>query len=302
MVKPTRNCIPALMLPAMAIMALENTGECIGTLQEAAAEALGLGKNVKVYSGAHDQYCASLGSSAVNPGDILVSTGTAWVIMGISERPVFSDTFISPCPHPCEGLYGNLASLAGLGGSLDWVREHLLPDLGYEDIDRLVFSRFAKNEKLFFIPWLSGAGYPVWNSEAAGGFIGMDFSVKPGDMALAVMEAAVFSVKTAVRDFAKNGFTPRRLTVMGGASRSVSWMALLAAAAGIPVYLTSVVDSCALGAAFIAARGENWFTRYGESFSAAGIKAVTNISPENNFYHAKYEHYIRALDLIQQIY
>ena len=52
-------------------------GAEVGNLTPAAAEALGLSTEVKVYNGAHDQYCASIGrNSALFSAKSLASTGS----------------------------------------------------------------------------------------------------------------------------------------------------------------------------------------------------------------------------------
>jgi sugar (pentulose or hexulose) kinase len=279
------------------------TGECIGRLTPEAAKELGLDEEVKVYSGAHDQYCASLGSGAVNTGDMFISMGTAWVIMAISENPCFSGTYISPCPHPSPGHYGNMISLSAVGNSYQWVRDKYMPQMNYSEIDEKAAILKNKNKKLLFIPWLSGAGYPVWKDRARGGFIGMDFDTGPFDLALAVMESAVFSLKTAIEDFEKNGFTAGRIRLMGGAVKSSVWMKLLATVIDIPVYKVNAADSCALGAAFIAACGEEWFSNYAEA--AKAVVKTEETAPDcanKQFYEEKYRNYTRLLKHVEQIY
>jgi sugar (pentulose or hexulose) kinase len=281
---------------------LTKTGICIGCLTSEAALELGLNENTKVYNGAHDQYCASLGSGAVNAGDMLISTGTAWVIMAVSENACFSDTFISPCPHPSPGLYGNMISLSAAGNSYQWIRDKFLPQLNYFEIDGKASAVRDKNKKLFFIPWLSGAGYPVWKDKARGGFIGMDFDTGPFDMALVIMESGAFSVKKALEDFEQNGFSMERIKIMGGAIKSSAWMELLTVIIGRPVYKMNVTDSCALGAAFIAACGEGWFTNYGEAAKTLKSEKVERDYRHGDFYEEKYRNYKKLLKHIEQIY
>jgi sugar (pentulose or hexulose) kinase len=278
------------------------TGGLVGTLRIQAADDLGLTTAVKVYNGAHDQYCASLGCGAVNAGDLLVSTGTAWVVMGISDKPVFSKTFIVPCPHPAPGLYGNMVSLGGVGSSYQWLADKFFPGQSFSQIDGNIFSSenpvegLAKNAGLFFIPWLAGAGCPAGNSAARGGFIGMDFDTGPYDMALAVMESAVFSLKNVLCDFEKNGLTSSVIKIMGGAVKSEPWMDILAAVIDVPIYKMRLTDSCALGAVFIAACGEGWYGDYG----AAAEKTVTSEAIcgnalDKDLYRKKFRRYEEVL-------
>ena len=88
----------------------------------------GLDESIRVFNGAHDQYCASVGCGAVKPGDVMLSTGTAWVLLGISDRLVFNDSGLVPGIHPLGGprggsVYGVMASLGGVGNSLRWLRD-----------------------------------------------------------------------------------------------------------------------------------------------------------------------------------
>ena len=95
------------------------TASLVGNLTKDAADALGLDESVKVYNGAHDQYCSSIGSGIVDAGKLLLATGTAWVLFGVTEQPLFSESRISPCRHPA-GKYGVLSTVSGIGATLEW--------------------------------------------------------------------------------------------------------------------------------------------------------------------------------------
>lgn len=66
------------------------SGECIGNLTAQAAKELGLSTSCVVVSGAHDQYAVALGAGACKAGDILIGTGTAWVVTAMADAPDFS--------------------------------------------------------------------------------------------------------------------------------------------------------------------------------------------------------------------
>jgi sugar (pentulose or hexulose) kinase len=279
------------------------TGQLVGKLRAPAADDLGLPSGVKVYNGAHDQYCASLGCGAVNAGDLLVSTGTAWVVLGMAEKPVFSETFIVPCPHPAPGLYGNMVSLSGAGGSFQWVADTFFPGKELAQIDGELPRRIEKNSGLFFIPWLSGASYPAWNTSARGGFIGMDFAAGPYDMALAVMESAAFSLKHALCDFEEHGLSPSVIKIMGGAVKSDVWMDLLTALIDTPLYKMRIADSCALGAAFIAACGEGWYGDYSAAAeTVVRLERIGETRFSKNFYRKKFRRYTGMLAEMDRLF
>jgi sugar (pentulose or hexulose) kinase len=295
--------LSAVGITEQELPVVSTTGQFIGALCQEAAAALGLPVTVKVYNGAHDQYCASIGSGSVNAGDMLVSTGTTWVLMGISEKPIFSHTFIAPCSHPLAGLYGNMVSLAGAGSSFQWIADNFLPGKELSKIDAELFSRVQKNAALFFIPWLSGAAYPFWNPLARGGFVGMDFTVGPYDMALAIMESAVFSLKMVLNDFKANGFSPGMVRIMGGAVKSDLWMNMLAAVIDLPIHKMKIKDSCALGAAFIAACGEGWYGSYAAAAKAVvKFEKIAKTTLDKAFYREKFQRYTEILTCAGQLF
>ena len=65
------------------------TGTVIGPLKKEAARELGLTEKTLFVSGVHDQYAVAAGAGANSDGDILISSGTAWVVTCISGRPFF---------------------------------------------------------------------------------------------------------------------------------------------------------------------------------------------------------------------
>ncbi len=95
-----------------------------GGLLPEAAERTGLVAGIPVSPAIHDQYAASVGAGAVNEGDVLVGTGTAWVLLATTARlmpPIAPRTFV--CSHPFEGLYGQMLSMSNGGSAVQWVLE-----------------------------------------------------------------------------------------------------------------------------------------------------------------------------------
>ena len=91
-----------------------------GLLAQVAART-GLTEGIPVSPAIHDQYAASIGAGTVEEGDVLLGTGTAWVLLATTGRlvpPIAPRTFV--CPHPLEGLYGQLLSMSNGGSALQW--------------------------------------------------------------------------------------------------------------------------------------------------------------------------------------
>lgn len=244
-------------------------GELIGTLTQDAADELGLPLGVKVMNGTHDQYCASLGSGVTRGGELLIASGTAWVLFSVTEKPLFTPSHISPCAHPAGG-YGAMASLGGIGSEvsrfasacglspaeLDARAEGVVPDItvcpcprgkGFlprsEDFDLL-----SEKEKTS-----PGSPEKVWR---------------------ALLEGAAFEAKRAAKEFMlPEGFG---ITLSGGAVFSSLWARLVSEAFGRKISVTKEPDAPALGAAMLAAVGDGAF---GSLNDAAKVFAVREELP-----------------------
>jgi sugar (pentulose or hexulose) kinase len=279
------------------------TGSLVGAVTKEAATATGLAVGTPVFNGAHDQYCASVGAGVVKEGDMMLSAGTTWVVMGISGKPLFTDTFIAPGIHPATGLYGNIASLAGSGVSLEWFKTNFTQE-GYDELDRQAGERLHKNGELFFYPYISGANYPLWNHKARGAFTGLELSHGRSDCALAIMEGGAFGVRGALDDFRRNGCEIKEMTIMGGAAKSGLWRSIIADCSGIPIRLNKEPDAGALGAAMIAAVGAGIYADYFEA-AAMMVKPEKTQRPDAvsaSAYSRKYVRYKKMWSDIERYF
>lgn len=268
------------------------TGAKVGTLTKEAAQSMGLLEGIPVFNGAHDQYCASIGAGAVHDGDMLLSAGTTWVLMGIGTKPLFTDTYIAPGKHPVEGLYGAMASLVCSGASLQWFKNEFLSE-DFQRMNEEVAKRKEKCEELFFYPYLAGANYPIWNAKAKGAFLGLTLEHDRFDFARAIMEGVSFGVRRGVMDFRKNGCDVKQIIMMGGASKSPLWCQMTASITHTPILKLNQADVCAMGAAMIAARGLGIFQNYEEAAKAMvhTEQVYEPVHEDMVFYDRKFERY-----------
>ena len=209
-------------------------GEFIGTLTGSAAEELGLPEGVKVMNGTHDQYCASLGAGVTESGELLIASGTAWVLFSVTGMPLFTSSHISPCLHPAGG-YGAMASLAGI----DSAAEKVIPDRavcpcprgkGFLPRDE-AFDLLSEKEKA-----KSTDRVKTWR---------------------ALLEGAAFEARRGAKEFKlPKGF---KITMSGGAVYSRLWVKIVSETFGRAISVTKEPDAPALGAAMLAAVGDRAF-------------------------------------------
>ena len=107
-------------IDAGQLSSIRESGSTAGALAGEAAAALGLDAGTPVVIGGHDQACAALGLSVVDPGDLFLSAGTAWVLTVVTDR---ADVAALPrslnlSPHVLDGVWTASENLGGLGAML----------------------------------------------------------------------------------------------------------------------------------------------------------------------------------------
>ena len=269
---------------------VEKTGEKVGNLTAKAADELGLTSDVVVYNGAHDQYCASLGSGATEIGDMLLATGTTWVTLGITSEPLYTESFIAPGIHPAGG-YGAMASLVSAGSALKWYKNII--DGDFKTIDKEVEKRKDSAKTLLFYPYLAGAGFPHNSPEGKAEIKGLEMRHDKYDIARALMEGVCFEAKAALDEFDKHNMPVKRLMMTGGAAKSNVWSAMVGYISGCEIWRTSQSENCCIGAALIAGVNCGIFGSYKEGCGLISqpVKLETPDEDMYGYYKEKLELY-----------
>ncbi|MBQ7715589.1 MAG: hypothetical protein IJT70_06950 [Clostridia bacterium] len=270
-----------------------STGAEVGTLTDTAAKALGLDSSVKVFCGAHDQYCASLGSGAVEAGDMMLATGTAWVILGITDKLLYTKNHICPGIHPAEDRYGAMASLVSAGSAMNWFRNALDENESYKEIDSKIDPIIKRAKDVLALPYVAGAGFPHSRPDASCSIHGIRSHTDKYDVACAIMEGVAFEARTVIEGFAENGIKIDRLLMTGGAARSDLWSRIVRDVTGCRVKRPKEPETCCIGAASIALVSLGVYKDYAEC-SGAIASSVPIGDPDDDFvsyYNGKYERY-----------
>jgi len=253
------------------------SGYAVGTLTPQASEATGLPRDVLVVNGAHDQYCAAVGAGVTRPGRVLLSCGTAWVVLAVPEsREVGLDSGMSVSRHAVEGRWGAMRSLGGVGTSFEWLLDNVWggKEAGegrgqlYEVANEGVARSAPGAGGLIFFPLAGGHASAIGTGR--GGFLGLSLSHSRDDMARAVMEGTTFELRWAIEEMRAAQVEVAELRMVGGAAESSVWPQIVADVTGVPVVLPAVKQAAGRGAAILAGVGAGLFADPEAGFAAFG--------------------------------
>lgn len=277
------------------------SGRPVGRLCTRAAEELGLTPDAVFVSGAHDQYAVALGAGACRAGDILIGSGTCWVITCIGDRPDFSSG-LSQSAAAVPGKWGSLWSLSSGGVCLEWLRKNIMSgEISFAELDREASSRKAAEDGLFFFPFSGRA--TLEKSFRKGSFLGLDLAHDRFHMARAVMEGVAFQI-TWMLDAFRLHSPESGLKLAGGASKSSLWSHMTADISGLPVRIPEVADLACVGAAILAGVGSGIYSSAEEGCKAlcVGEKTILPDPGRAQLYKPLLEEYKRCAEILGSAY
>ncbi len=266
-----------------------SSGNCVGALKSSAVKELGLTKNIILVSGAHDQYCASIGAGSINNGDCVLSTGTAWVLLVTSDTLLFDENrMIHPCIHLLDKKYGLLTSVASGGNSLNWFQNTFCPGLDFQQLSQKAQKANVGSEGLVFIP----KGILKHGKSS---FIGIDTVHNYSHFIRSVFEGVALSNRKYIEAFSASGVKINTLIMIGGGAKSSLWPQIVADVSNIPLIIPEQKEAACAGAAILAGIGSGIFTAIDEASDLfiGEKKMIKPIEKNVAIYEKVYKDYVR---------
>ena len=150
-----------------------------------------------------------------------------------------------------ELTYANEGSIFVTGAAVQWLRDGL-QIVGSAAETEAVAGTVADSGDVVFVPALTGLGAPHWDPHARGLIIGLTRGTTRAHLVRATLEAIAFEVRD-VLDTMEIG--TGALRVDGGAAANDLLCQIQADQVGVPVERPRIVETTALGAAFLAGLG-----------------------------------------------
>jgi len=279
-----------------------------GELHGEGARLTGLRAGIPVAVGTGDDFSNPLGAGVVKPGRVVVSLGTAEVVgavhgtAAVDHGSVAGSALVETHGYAAGRFFiENPGWLSG--GSLAWfIKTFRLA--GVEELNALVEQAAPGADGVTFLPALSGAMAPEWNSDARGCFYGLTAAHGASHMARAVLEGCAFAMRDVVERLAALGVDTSTLLLLGGGAKSRVWAHIRADLVQRPAEISGVADSSPVGAGLLAAVAAGAARNLDE---AAGRIAppTTVIAPDpsvRQVYDDAYGRYRRLFDSLKPLF
>jgi len=258
------RALAAVGITAERLPPVAPSGQRVGLLRADVAREMGLSGEVWVMNGAHDQYAAALGAGVIEPGHVLLSCGTAWVVLVVSAEPAWGPgpAQMAVSRHAVPDRWGALRSMGPVGTTVEWYVDTVLaPHGGHRPGTRCHAFEFMNQQLpqvpigargLFFFPLGRGGAR---TKGGRGALWGLTTRHGQADIGRAVLEGITFELRQLIEGMRSVPIPIASLVMVGGAARSSCWPQIVADVTGLPVTVPAVQEAGARGAALLAGIG-----------------------------------------------
>ena len=239
--------IPMAMLPEVRDCAAD-FGETRPDLFDRPIPILGI---------AGDQQAATVGQACFKPGMMKSTYGTGcFALLNTGAVPVRSKSrLLTTIAYQLDGqpTYALEGSIFIAGAVVQWLRDGL-KIIGNAGETQGLAEHADPGQQVILVPAFTGLGAPYWNAESRGAVFGLTRNSGPAELARAALESVGFQTRDlldAMRaDWTGAGDTALR--VDGGMSASAFTMQFLADIIDAPVERPRILETTAMGAAWLA--------------------------------------------------
>lgn len=215
------------------------------------------GAEIPILGVAGDQHAATIGQACFSPGMVKSTYGTGcFALLNTGADMVRSkNRLLTTIAYRLDGktTYALEGSIFIAGAAVQWIRDGL--KLVKHASETGPLARTADpSQNVYMVPAFVGLGAPWWDAEARGAIYGLTRNSGPAEIAKAALEAVCYQTRDLLEAMRKDwkGGGDTVLRVDGGMVASDWTMQFLADVLDAPVDRPVILETTALGAAWLA--------------------------------------------------
>ncbi len=221
------------------------------------------GTPVPISGIAGDQQAALFGQNCLERGLAKNTYGTGcFMLMNIGTSPAPSKhNLLTTVAWKRDGRtdYALEGSVFIAGAVVQWLRDGLGLIKSSSEVEALART-VPDSGGVYFVPAFAGLGAPHWDQYARGTIAGLTRGTTSGHLARAALEGIAFQVADVLDAMRQDSGLPlNELRVDGGACSNDLLMQFQADILGVPVVRPRIVETTALGAAYLAGLGVGYW-------------------------------------------
>lgn len=218
---------------------------------------------IPITGSAGDQQAALFGQACFNKGNIKATYGTgAFLLINTGTEPVESqNNLITTIAWSINGKveYALEGSTFIAGAAIQWLRDEMKIIHQASETEQMALS-VPDNGGVYIVPAFVGLGAPYWDSRARGAIFGLTRGSNRNHLARAALESIAYQVRDVLEALKEDsGLEFDEIRVDGGAAANNFLMQFQADMLGRAVVRPDVIETTALGAAYLAGLAVNYW-------------------------------------------
>jgi glycerol kinase len=222
------------------------------------------GRAIPILGVAGDQQAATVGQACFEPGMLKATYGTGcFALLNTGDTPVASrNRLLTTIAYQLDGrpTYALEGSIFIAGAVVQWLRDGLKLIREAKETQPLAEAADPMQD-LILVPAFVGLGAPYWNADCRGAIYGLTRGSGPAEFARAALESVGYQTRDLLEAMQADMGRPGEavLRVDGGMSASDFAMQFLADILGASVDRPEVLETTAMGAAWLAGQRAGFY-------------------------------------------
>jgi glycerol kinase len=216
------------------------------------------GREIPVLGVAGDQQAATIGQACFEPGMLKSTYGTGcFAVLNTGTTPVASQNrLLTTIAYQLDGrpTYALEGSIFIAGAVVQWLRDGL-KIIRHASETHALAETADPTQRLYLVPAFTGLGAPYWDPDCRGAIFGLTRNSGPAEFARAALESVAYQTRDLVEAMHADWPGSHDGTVLrvdGGMTANDWVLQGLADILGAPVDRPKVLETTALGAAWLA--------------------------------------------------
>ena len=259
-----KKILDILNIPAKMLANVRPSSEVYGNVSE------DIFKNqVPIASAVGDQQAALFGQTCFTPGEAKNTYGTgAFLLMNTGDKMVASKnglvTTIAWGLKENDVTYALEGSIFVAGSSIQWLRDGIQIIEKASDSEEMA-RKVEDTDGCYVVPAFTGLGAPYWDPFARGTIVGLTRATNRNHIVRATLESQAYLTNDVLQAMCSDaGVELKSLKVDGGASANNFLMEFQADMCQVEVLRPKVLETTALGAAYLSGLAVNYWQDFSE--------------------------------------
>jgi glycerol kinase len=213
------------------------------------------GKSISIRAVIGDQQAALIGQRCFKKGSVKSTYGTgAFFMVNTGNNKIYSNNrLITTLAYRLRGksIFALEGSIFIAGASVQWLRDKVKLIKRANETEKIIKS-LTNNSGVYLVPAFTGLGAPHWDSKARGLLSGLTRNTGYKEIIRATIESTAYQTHDLFIAMRKDGLKFKEIKIDGGMSMNDWFSQFLSDILNVRIKRPKIVESTALGAAFMA--------------------------------------------------